>query len=278
MNINVKNLKDQQVVIDIEGVIGVEECYQFDEQQDDNRISTYEKFRSILEQVKGSDARGLRVNIRSAGGSVQDALLIHSALEEMRSKIVIETHCYGFSASAATIIAQAATAGKRYVSSSALYMIHNSSTIFDGNAKEAESVVGMLTKTDSQIAVIYSERSGLPVEHFTEIMNRDGGRGEWLTAEEAVEYGLADVVESYSSVRNLVNSVKEFFGRFIVPQEARSESFGGELENVETPPSVLAIAPTATEPKEDPVVEHFAVSLSANGGSYSSDAQLFRTR
>ncbi len=286
MNINVKNLNQHQVVVDIEGVIGVEECYQFDDSPNDERVSTYEKFRQTVAQIQNNqDVKTLRVNIRSTGGSVQDALLIHSLLNELNSQIEVETHCYGFSASAATIIAQAASEGKRFVSSSALYMIHNSSAQFDGNASEAESVAQMLSKTDAQIASLYSHRSGLPEEHFAQIMARDNGRGEWLTADEAVELGLADVVESYSSVRNLVNSVKEFFGRFFTPQttqmqpiEALDKVPHNLVEENFADNRTLDEAPTETLAKEDPEIAHFAISLSANRSSYESDAKLFRQR
>ena len=43
----------------------------------------------------------------------------------------------------------------------------------------------MLHKTDERIARIYAERSGMPQQHFTELMNRNHGNGQWLTPEEA---------------------------------------------------------------------------------------------
>ena len=62
------------------------------------------------------------VDIRSTGGDVNDALLIHDALCSLDAHIT--TRCYGYTASAATIIAQAASPGCREISANALYLIH----------------------------------------------------------------------------------------------------------------------------------------------------------
>lgn len=274
MNINVKNISSAESLIEIEGVIGVEEEYQFGQDEADTRVSTYDRFRSIIENIS-TDVRKIRLNIRSTGGSVQDALLIYSLLVDLSATVEIETHCYGFSASAATIIAQAATAGRRYVASSALYMIHNASTQFDGNAVDAESVAAMLAKTDGQIASIYAERSGRAKEHFADIMGRDNGRGEWLTPEEAVEAGLADVIENFSTIRNFVGEVRNFFTSLLglnLPKDA------DEVLQAPENQMILDAVPTKTIPKDDPQIEHFSVNLSANQSSYNRDIELFKVR
>lgn len=274
MNINVKNLSDTELLIEIEGVIGLDERYQFGADNEDGRVSTYERFRSIIGSIT-SNVRTLRINIRSTGGSVQDALLIHSLLAELSQRVEIETHCYGFSASAATIIAQAATAGRRYVASSALYMIHNASTQFDGNSADAESIAAMLAKTDSQIASIYAERSGRPVDHFADIMGRDNGRGEWLSADEAVEAGLADAVENFSQLRNFVGEVRDFFTSLFgnkIPTEVENALQSTESQHI------LNALQTKTAAKDDPSIEHFSVNLTSNQSSYNRDIELFRVR
>ncbi len=280
MNINVKNLNPKSVEIDIEGIIGVSEESQFQTQRLTPCVSTYERFRSEIDKIKGSEVSTLRLNIRSMGGSVQDALLIYEALSELNEGVTIETHCYGFSASAATIIAQAASAGHRYVASTALYMIHRASTNFDGNAAEASTVAELLQKTDQQIAEIYASRSGLSSEHFLEIMNRENGQGEWLSASEAVEAGLADSIEKHSTLKNVVNSLKRFIEQLVAPAEERQRSV---VENNEPLPCkveeiIVDAAPTTTTPKEDPSLVHHSVELSSNKKAYNRDIELFRGR
>ena len=92
--------------IDIEGTIGVPEEWQFEEP--DARVATYERFRDTLRRIAEIEAPEVVVNIRSTGGDVNDALLIHDALRQLPARVT--TRCYGYTASAATIIAQAASA------------------------------------------------------------------------------------------------------------------------------------------------------------------------
>ena len=103
--------------IEIEGTIGVPEEWQFD--QPEARVATYEKFRDTVRRIAGIDAPQIVVDIRSTGGDVNDALLIHDALRSLDAHIT--TRCYGYTASAATIIAQAASPGCREISANPVY-------------------------------------------------------------------------------------------------------------------------------------------------------------
>ncbi len=280
MNINVNNQNTTQVIIDIEGVIGMDESVQFATESSTPRVSTFQKFKAEIDKIDTDVVESLRLNIRSMGGEVHDALLMHSALVELAQKITIETHCYGFSASAATIIAQAASPSKRYVAGSAMYMIHRASMHFDGNTNTAESAAELLAKTDQQIAQIYALRSGLLPEHFIEVMNRDNGKGEWLTAQEAVEMGLADRLESAVSIKNVMNNIGEFFRKIFQPESTLSPAHAQESEGVQARNQevVAQEQPTKTMAKEDPVIEHYSVQLSGNKSAYSRDVELFRGR
>ena len=70
--------------IDIEGTIGVPEEWQFD--RPEARVATYEKFRDAVRRIAEIDASEVVVNIRSTGGDVNDALLIHDALTAHTSR------------------------------------------------------------------------------------------------------------------------------------------------------------------------------------------------
>ena len=140
--------------VDIEGVIGVPEEWQFD--QPSSRVATYEKFRDSLDRLREIDAPEIVVNIRSTGGDVNDALLIYEALSSLDGHIV--TRCYGYTASAATVIAQAASEGCREISAHALYLIHNSICTAEGNAEELATRIDLLRKTDARLAEVYAAR------------------------------------------------------------------------------------------------------------------------
>ena len=178
----------QTCYIDIEGVIGVPEQNQFDNAS--QAVATFETFRREVERIAQVAATSVVVNIRSTGGDVNDALLIYDALQGLDARIT--TRCYGYTASAATIIAQAADKGCREISSNALYLIHNSMCAIEGNASTLESRAELLRKTDERLAHLYAQHSGREAETFVELMAENNGEGRWLTAEETLEAGLAD--------------------------------------------------------------------------------------
>lgn len=174
--------------VDIEGVIGVPEEWQFD--QPSSRVAAYEKFRDSLDRLREIDAPEIVVNIRSTGGDVNDALLIYEALSSLDGHIV--TRCYGYTASAATVIAQAASEGCREISAHALYLIHNSICTAEGNAEELATRIDLLRKTDARLAEVYAARSGRTPEEFTLLMAENNGSGRWLSPQEALAAGLVD--------------------------------------------------------------------------------------
>lgn len=189
-NISIRNLSPERAAIDIEGTIGVDENMQFS--NPGPRVATYEKLSDTLVRISEIDAPEVVVNIRSTGGDVNDALLIYEALKSLRGRVV--TCCYGYTASAATVIAQAASTGCRRIASGALYLIHNSVCAAEGNAAELAASTDLLRKTDERLAALYAERSGASVEKFVALMAENNGAGRWLSPAEAVEAGLADEV------------------------------------------------------------------------------------
>ena len=176
--------------IDIGGTIGVPEEWQFEEP--DARVATYERFRDTLRRIAEIEAPEVVVNIRSTGGDVNDALLIHDALRQLPARVT--TRCYGYTASAATIIAQAASEGCRLLSANALYLIHTAICSTEGNAAEIAGKIDLLHQTDARLAAVYASRSGRPAAEVEALMAENNGNGRWLAPEEAVAAGLAGVL------------------------------------------------------------------------------------
>lgn len=176
--------------IDIEGTIGIPEEWQFEEPAE--RIATYDKFRTAVQRIAAVKTPEVVVSIRSTGGDVNDALLIYDALRALPGRIT--TRCYGYTASAATLIAQAASKGGREISSGTLYLVHNSVCAAEGNAEELTAKTELLRKTDERIAEIYATRAERPVEEFTKLMFENNGNGRWLSPEETITAGLADKI------------------------------------------------------------------------------------
>ena len=193
MNSTIKiNNEAEVAIIDIEGTIGLTESWQFDNPE--SRVATYERFKECVARIADLRNAHIRVNIRSTGGDVNDAMLIYEALRATGAHVT--TCCYGYTASAATIVAQAASEGCRLVAPTSLYLIHNSLCNVEGNAEELQAEVELLRQTDARIAEIYARHSGRSVEDMALLMSENGGRGRWLSPSEVVANGLADAVES----------------------------------------------------------------------------------
>lgn len=274
--------------IDIEGTIGVPEEWQFDEPE--TRVATYDRFRDALQRIAGIEAPEVVVEIRSTGGDVNDALLIHDALCGLGARIT--TRCYGYAASAATIIAQAASEGCRELSANALYLIHNASCSTEGNAAELGAKIDLLRKTDERIAAIYAARSGRGAAEFTALMSENNGAGRWLSPEEAVEAGLADRVvdtaekSSGSLARNIVRGWERLLegvglrGGEELPDDRNVFRFEQERLDLQRRSAEAvaraqdAVIATSVLPREDP--SYSEAARSANDRAYADDARRLR--
>lgn len=274
--------------IDIEGTIGVPEEWQFEEP--DARVATYERFRDTLRRIAEIEAPEVVVNIRSTGGDVNDALLIYDALAALDAEVT--TRCYGYVASAATLIAQAASEGRREISAGALYLVHAAACAAEGNAAELEARAELLRKTDERLAALYARRSGRPQEEFAQRMAENNGNGRWLAPEEAVAAGLADkVVEAAeqpasSLARNIARGWERLLANIglrpgpALPADRNVLHFDGEVQALRSRSAVAAdearrqAAPTSTQPREDPSCGDTV--RSANERAYAEDARRMR--
>lgn len=233
--IKIKNEVDT-TIIDIEGTIGVPESWQSDNPE--TRVTTYERFKESVSRIADIENSTIRVNIRSTGGDVNDAMLIYEALRATGAKVT--TCCYGYTASAATIVAQAASEGCRLIAPTSLYLIHNSLCSVEGNAEELQAEVDMLRQTDRRIAELYASRSGRGVEDIAELMAANGGRGRWLSPSEALAEGLVDAVEGESEASTEQQSLVE---RTKVGVKALLKALGVEFKDDITPESDVNYTP-----------------------------------
>ena len=274
--------------IDIEGTIGVPEEWQFD--RPEARVATYEKFRDAVRRIAEIDAPEVVVNIRSTGGDVNDALLIHDALTTLGAHIT--TRCYGYTASAATIIAQAASPGCREISANALYLIHTAVCATEGNAAELTGKLDLLRQTDARIAAVYAARSGRPAAEFETLMAENNGNGRWLSPEEAVAAGLADTVTDNGerTAPSLAGNIARGWERLLagiglnrreeLPADRNVLLTAGERQEL-LRRSATAIrqaqqnaSPTCTKPREDP--SYGDTVRTANQRAYAEDVKRFK--
>lgn len=286
METQIKIKNDSSVcTIDIEGTIGVAESEQFTDSS--HSIATYERLSAEIEKIKGVEAKDVVVNIRSTGGDVNDAMLIYEALVALDANIT--TRCYGYTASAATIIAQAASEGCREIASSALYLIHESSSVVEGNANDLTERIELLKKTDERIASLYAQRSGREKHHFESLMEQNCGRGRWLSPEEVVEVGLADKIigAEEEKPQGILAKVREWFSPsnkcqtatlpaddinvMHLPENALVATSGIALEEGQN-----SVHKSETAMCEDPSLE--GTTISRNSLAYAEDINNLRFR
>lgn len=295
--------------IDIDGILGLPEEEQFESW--DGRISTYERFEDALQEIRSSgEIDRLVLNIRSTGGCLSDALLIYDAARELGVEVV--TRCYGYVASAATIIAQAASKGKREISANSLYLIHCCESTVEGNRHSLDATREMLDRSDERLAEIYALASGRSPKEFRKLMNRNSGKGVWLSPEETLKAGLADSIIASSPITDTLSERITCLGLTPLPSKSLTErlrrvwdrvraSSSGEQEveraplvgstresvgssaaeesekgQPPLPPSRLHTAlPTRVKECEDPAPNGLNV-LSPNESAYASDVMGLR--
>jgi len=204
--LTINNKAEDVVEITIEGTIG---SYW---KNNNEAILTKEEMASQLKQIANLKTKNIIVHINSYGGDVTHGISIHDLLASNEASVT--TIVNGHTASAATIIAQAGNVRK--MSANALYLVHNASMIAWGDKNELKVTIDDLEKVDTTLANIYSKRTGKSVEDILEQMNKFNGRGEWMTADEAKEFGLID--EVYEPMKAVATIDKEILSRFGLPE------------------------------------------------------------
>lgn len=180
-NVSIKNESDVEAVIDIDDYIGNEWT--------DSTV-TRKALRRKLSELKelNANVEKIRVNISTYGGDVADGLAMYDILKEMDAEVT--TVIRGLTASAGTIIAQAATPGKRLQSDNSSQLVHAAWTFTYGNAEDLRAEADDLDRITDRIVNIYV-KNGANRDKVLEIMSQ---RDRWMLPEEALEMGLIDEI------------------------------------------------------------------------------------
>jgi ATP-dependent Clp protease, protease subunit len=142
--------------------------------------------------------KDISLYINSPGGSSYAGMAIYDAMQYVRCDV--RTICTGMGMSAAAMILCGGTAGKRFVLPNAKVMIHQGSGGFRGTPADIQIAAREILAMTERYAQIISDHTGQPLEQ----VKRDIDRDRYMTASEAVEYGLVDEVIHPSSVRHPV--------------------------------------------------------------------------
>ena len=136
--------------------------------------------------------RGVEISlyINSPGGSVDDTMAIYDTMRFIGSPVA--TYCIGRAQSGAAIILAAGTKGKRHALPHAKVMLHQPWGGITGQAADIKIQAEEIIRAKQMINDILAKHTGLPIERIAEETERD----KYLTAQEALEYGLIDDVLS----------------------------------------------------------------------------------
>ncbi len=126
--------------------------------------------------------------INSPGGSVTAGFAIYDTIQHIKPDV--QTICIGMAASMGSFLLAAGAKGKRFALPNAEVMIHQPLGGAQGQATEIEIAANHILKTREKLNRILSERTGQSIERI----QKDTDRDNFLTAEEAKEYGLIDEV------------------------------------------------------------------------------------
>lgn len=161
-------------------------------------------FRDALKQL--GDVKNINLHINSPGGSVFEGIAIYNMLKQ--SPAHVNVYVDGLAASIASVIAMSGDA--IFMPSNAMMMIHNPWTFAMGNANELRKQADDLDHITQASVQTYLDKAGDKLDEATlkDLMDNE----TWLTAQEAVDYGLADEVMQANQAAASIS--KQFIQRY----------------------------------------------------------------
>ena len=132
--------------------------------------------------------KDISIYINSPGGVVQAGLGIYDTMQYISSKV--GTICTGMAASMAAVLLVAGEKGRRSALPHSRVMIHQPSGGMQGQSSDMEIAVREVQKLRKELYHIISEHSGQPFDK----VEKDSDRDYWMTAQEALDYGMVDSV------------------------------------------------------------------------------------
>ncbi|WP_239745205.1 head maturation protease, ClpP-related [Mammaliicoccus sp. F-M27] len=194
---NVIELPNNEARIDIYGEVVPDDWRASD--VDTSAVS----FRNAIKELGEVD--NLNVHINSPGGSVYDGVAIFNMLRQHKASVTV--HIDGLAASIASVIAM--SGDKVIMPSNSMLMIHNAMSVSIGNANDMRKMADDLEKINESVINSYiAKNPELDREYLKALMDDES----WLTASEAYELGLVDVIDE--PVQAVASINKEQVNRF----------------------------------------------------------------
>ena len=140
----------------------------------------------FLEQQNSKE--DIKLYINSPGGSVSSALAIYDTMQYVKADV--QTICVGLAASAASLLLSAGKKGKRMILPNAEVMIHQVLGGASGQASDIDIHARHILKTKDRLNKILAKHTSQTISK----VEKDTDRDYFMSAEEAVKYGIVDKV------------------------------------------------------------------------------------
>ncbi len=132
--------------------------------------------------------KDISLYINSPGGSVYSGMAIFDTMQFVKPDV--STICVGMAASMGAFLLAAGAKGKRYALPNSRIMIHQPSSGAQGQASDIEIAAREILDVRTRLNRVLAERTGQPVERI----ERDTDRDNFMSAEDAVSYGIIDKI------------------------------------------------------------------------------------
>ena len=149
----------------------------------------------LLELQAKQAGREIKIYINSPGGSVDDTLAIYDTMQFLNCDIA--TFVVGQAASGAAMVLAAGTKGKRFALPHSKVMIHQPWGGVTGQASDVKIQVEEILKAKRMLNELLASHCGKDVKDVT----KDTERDRYMTADEALEYGIVDEILQHDSAK-----------------------------------------------------------------------------
>lgn len=147
---------------------------------------------SIMAQLlfleKEDPSKDIMFYINSPGGSVSAGLAIYDTMQHIKAPV--STVCIGLAASMGSVLLAAGSKGKRFALPNSEVMIHQVLGGAEGQASDIEIAANHILRTKKKLNEILAKHTGKSLAQVT----KDSDRDNWMTAQEALDYGLVDKI------------------------------------------------------------------------------------
>src|SRR3954454_16039070 len=143
----------------------------------------------LLYLAQDDQHREIQMYINSPGGQIDAGLAIYDTMHLIQPRVA--TTCIGMAASMGAVLLAGGAKGKRSSLPNSRILIHQTSAGFQGTAADIEVQAREIIRMNARLQEMMASDTGQPVERIQSDINRD----YWMSATEALEYGVVDRIE-----------------------------------------------------------------------------------